>query len=86
MSKLSIYMSKSKKEKCTIRDVIYLEVFGYFSIILAESSLRINPGQVQNDQTFGVSLVSVQIIEKVTSTRGQVKKYCNWRKESYLRR
>ena len=46
---------------------------------------RINPGQVQNDQTFGASLVLVQSIEKVTSTREQVKKYCNWRKESYLR-
>ena len=74
---------------------LYLEIqksiFGYFLIILAKSSLRINSGQVQNDQTFGVSvslkvsLVSVQSIEKVTSTREQVKKYCNTRKEALFR-
>ena len=39
-----------------------------FLIDLAQSVVRINPGQGQNDQTFGVSLVSVKSIEKVTST------------------
>ena len=53
--------------------------------MLVEQLLRIIPGQVQNNQTFGVSLVSVKSIEKVTSTREQVQKYCNWRKESSLR-
>ena len=64
---------------------MYIDVFGYFLINLPQSSLRINPGQVQNDQTFGISLVSVKSIEKVTSTQEQVQEYCNWRKESYLR-
>ena len=58
---------------------------GYFLIILAQSSLRISPGQVQNDQTFGISLVSVKSIEKVTSTQEQVQEYCNWRKEALFR-
>ena len=56
-----------------------------FLINLPQSVLRTNPGQVQNNQTFGASLVSVKSIEKVTSTQEQVQKYCNWRKESYLR-
>ena len=60
-------------------------IFGYFLIILAHSYLRISPGQVQNNQTFGASLVSVRSIEKVTSTREQVKFYCNWRKETVFR-
>ena len=60
-------------------------ISGYFLIIMAESARRISPGQVQNNQTFGVSLVSVQSIEKVTSTREQVQKYCNWRKEMVFR-
>ena len=85
MSKLSIYMSKSRKVKCTIRGAMHIDIFGYFLIILAESSLGINPRQGQNYQTFEASLVSVKSIEKVTSTREQVKKYCNWRKELYLR-
>ena len=38
-----------------------------------------------NNQTFGASLVSVRTIEKVTSTREQVQKYCNWRKETAFR-
>ena len=59
-----------------------IDIFGYFLINLPQSSLRTNPGQVQNDQTFGVSLVSVKSIEKVTSTQEQVQKYCNWRKET----
>ena len=62
-----------------------IDIFGYFLINLLQSSLRTNPGQVQNDQSFGVSLVSVKSIEKVTSTREQVQKYCNWRKESHSR-
>ena len=64
---------------------MYTDVFGYFLINLPQSSLRIIPGQVQNDQTFGISLVSVKSIEKVTSTQEQIQEYCNWRKESYLR-
>ena len=61
---------------------IHIDIFGYFLIILAQSSLRISPGQVQNNQTFGISLVSVKSIEKVTSTQEQVQEYCNWRKEA----
>ena len=53
--------------------------------MLAVYLLRISPGQVQNNQTFGISLVSVKSIEKVTSTRQQVQKYCNWRKETVFR-
>ena len=64
---------------------MYLDVFIYFLFSLLQSSLRISPGQGQNNQTFGVSLVSVRSIEKVTSTQEQVQKYCNWRKESSLR-
>ena len=79
----------NQKEKSNLKinkkDVIYIDIFGYYLIILAESSLRISPGQVQNYQTFGGSLVSVKSIEKVTSTREQVQKYCNWRKEALLR-
>ena len=63
----------------------YIDISGYFLIILAQSLLRIILGQVQNDQTFGPSLVSVKHIEKVTSTREQVKFYCNWRKETVFR-
>ena len=62
-----------------------IEVFGYFLINFPKSSLRINPEQVQNDQTFGISLVSVKSIEKVTSTQEQVQEYCNWRKEAVFR-
>ena len=64
---------------------MYIDVFGYFLINLLHPSLRINPGQVTNDQTFGILLVSVKSIEKVTSTREQVQKYCNWRKDALLR-
>ena len=64
---------------------MYLDVFIYFFIGLLQSSLRIKGGQGQKNQTFGVSLVSVRSIEKVTSTWEQVQKYCNWRKESSLR-
>ena len=50
-----------KKSKCTIPNVIYIDISGYFLINLPQSSLRLNPGQVQNDQTFGISLVSVAL-------------------------
>ena len=56
-----------------------------FLIHLAQSVVRISPGQEQNNQLFEDSLVSVKSIEKVTSTQEQVQKYCNWRKESSLR-
>ena len=56
----------------------------YFLIHLAQSVVRINPGQGQNNQLFEDSLVSVKSIEKVTSTQEQVQKYCNSRKESSL--
>ena len=56
-----------------------------FLINLAQSALRISPGQGQNNQLFGGSLVSVKSIEKVTSSQEQVQKYCNWGKESSLR-
>ena len=62
-----------------------IDVFMLFLINLLQSSLRINPGQGQKNQTFGASLVSVRSIEKVTSMREQVQKYSNWRKESSLR-
>ena len=52
-----------------------IDLFMQFLISLLQSSLRINPGQGQNDQTFGPPLVSVRSIEKVTSTWEQVKKY-----------
>ena len=64
---------------------MYLDVFIYFLIRLLQSSLRISPGQGQNNQLFEDSLVSVKSIEKVTSTREQVQKYCNWRKEALFR-
>ena len=57
--------------------LIYLGTFFFYFIILVEQLLRISPGQVQNNQTFGVSLVSVRSIEKVTSTQEQVQTYCN---------
>ena len=60
-------------------------VFMLFLVSLLQSSLRTNPGQVQNDQTFGVSLFSVRSIEKVTSTQEQVRFYCDWRKETAFR-
>ena len=63
---------------------MHIDVFINLLISLFQSSLRINPGQGQNNQTFGVSLVSVRSIEKVTSTWEQVQKYCNWRKEAFL--
>ena len=55
-----------------------------FLINLAQSVVRINPGQGQNNQLFEGSLVSVKSIEKVTSTQ-EVQKYCNWRKEALFR-
>ena len=64
---------------------MYLDVFIYFLISLLQSSLRISPGQGQNNQLFGGLLVSVKSIEKVTSTQEQVQKYCNWRKEALFR-
>ena len=51
---------------------MYLDVFIYFLISLLLSSLRISPGQGQNNQLFGGLLVSVKSIEKVTSTQEQV--------------
>ena len=81
---IDLYVKIEKKRR-TIRDVIYLDIFGYILINLPQSLLRTNPGQVTNDQTFGISLVSVKSIEKVTSKQEQVQKYCNWRKESHLR-
>ena len=62
-----------------------IDLFRLFLVRLLQSSLRISPGQGQNNQLFGGSLVSVKSIEKVTSTQEQVQKYCNWRKESSLR-
>ena len=44
---------------------------------MAQSVVRINPRQGQNNQLFEGSLVSVKSIEKVTSTQEQVQKYCN---------
>ena len=41
---------------------MHIDVFIYLLICLFQSSLRINPGQGQNNQTFGVSLVSVRSI------------------------
>ena len=76
---------KKKKKKRTIRDAMHIDVCINFLVNLLQSSISTNPGQGQNDQLFGASLVSVRSIEKVTSTREQVQKYCNWRKESYLR-
>ena len=64
---------------------MYIDVFSYFLINLPQSSLRISPGQGQNNQLFGGSLVSVKSIEKVTSTQEQVQEYCNWRKEALFR-
>ena len=61
---------------------MYLDVFIFFLISLLQSSLRISPGQGQNNQLFGGSRVSVKSIEKVTSTQEQVQEYCNWRKEA----
>ena len=55
---------------------MYIDVSGYFLINLTQSSPRTNPGQGTNDQFFGVSLVSVKSIEKVTSIQEQVQKYC----------
>ena len=83
---LYVQIEKSKNE---LFEMSYILIFGYILIILAQSSLRINPGQVQNDQTFLISLVSVKSIEKVTSTQvtksNQVQEYCNWRKEALFR-
>ena len=62
-----------------------IDVSSYFLINLPQSSLRISPGQGQNNQLFGGSLVSVKSIEKVTSTQEQVQEYCNWRKVASLR-
>ena len=64
---------------------MYLDVFIYFLISLLQSSLRISPGQGQNNQLFKGLLVSVKSIEKVTSTQEQVQEYCNWRKEALFR-
>ena len=64
---------------------MYIDIFSYFLINLPQSSLRISPGQGQNNQLFGGSLVSVKSIEKVTSTQEQVQEYCNWRKEALFR-
>ena len=55
------------------------------SYIYTCTVLRINPGQGQNYQLFGGSLVSVKSIEKVTSTQEQVQKYWYWRKEALFR-
>ena len=52
-------------------------------VISSCTALRISPGQLQNNQLFEGSLVSVKSIEKVTST--QVQEYCNWRKEALFR-
>ena len=62
-----------------------IDLFRLFLVRLLQSSLRISPGQGQNNQLFGCSLVSVKSIEKVTSTQEQVQKYCNWRKEALFR-
>ena len=78
---LYVEIKKSKNELFKI-SYVHIDIFGYFLIILAQSSLRISPGQVQNNQTFGISLVSVKSIENVTSTQEQVQEYCNWRKEA----
>ena len=64
---------------------MYIDVFSYFLINLPQSSLRISPGQGQNNQLFGGPLVSVKSIEKVTSTQKQVQEYCNWRKKALFR-
>ena len=45
--------------------------------------LRISPGQGQNNQSFGGSLVSVKSIEKVSSMRQQVQRYSDCWKEAF---
>ena len=52
-----------------------------FPLLISEKT----PGQEQIYQLFGGSLVSVKILEKVTSTQEQVQKYCNRRKEALFR-
>ena len=80
MSKLNIYKTKSKKVKMK-----YSCHGRYKGIHLVFSLFSLHPGQGQNDQLFGGSLVSVKSIEIVTSTQEQVQEYCNWRKEALFR-
>ena len=65
--------------------MVHIKVFICFLVSFHCTVLRIKGGQGQNYQTFGALLVSVKSIEKVTSTQEQVQKYCNWRKEAFLR-
>ena len=70
MAKFSNYMSNSKKVKRIIQDTMYLDVVSYFLINLPQSSLRISPGQGQNNQLFGGFLVSVKSIAKSNQHTG----------------
>ena len=70
MLKLSMYKSKSKKVK--INYSCHGRYKGIHLVCFHGTALRTNPGQVKNIQTFGASLVSIQSIQKVTSTREQV--------------
>ena len=86
MSKLSKFLSNLKKVRMNYSSPgIYIEVIIWFLVCFHCSVLRISPGQGQNYQLLGGLLVSVKSIEKVTSPQEQVQKYCNWRKEAFLR-
>ena len=83
---IDVYMSNLQKVRMDYSShAIYIYVIMLVLVGFHCSGLRISPGQVQNYQTFGSSLVSVKRIEKVINTQEQVQKYCNWRKESSLR-
>ena len=60
-----------------------IDLFRLFLVRLLQSSLRINPGQGQNNQLFGGLLVSVKSIEKLTSTQEQVQKYCGGKRRNF---
>ena len=76
----SIYMSNLQKVRI-IRAIVYIIVIMLFLVCFHCSLLRISPGQVENYQLF-VSFAGLR--PQYISTQEQVKKYCNWGKESYL--
>ena len=64
----------------------YIEVLMLYLVCFHCSVLRISPRQVVEIINFlSLSLASVNSIKQCISMREQVKVYCNWRKEAFLR-
>ena len=86
MAKLWMYMSNLQKVRMDYSShAIYTCNHVGFSLFFTAQFLEQAPDSFKIINYFYVSLVSVNSIKQGISTREQVQKYCDWRKEASLR-